>query len=108
MSRGLSIHTQIIAHPSKPDAAFRRSAPDLYSISGSAHWANRVDQGFSIHRDKIIDGGVRQTGAELRCLKSRFADLGYPSAFNMDYDVGRGVFRCVEFESKLQTELSKV
>ena len=108
MSRGLSIHTQIIAHPSKPDAAFRRSAPDLYSISGSAHWANRVDQGFSIHRDKIIDGGVHQTGAELKCLKSRFADLGYPSAFNMDYDVGRGVFRCVEFESKLQTELSKV
>ena len=26
MSRGLSIHTQIIAHPAKPDAAFKRSA----------------------------------------------------------------------------------
>jgi twinkle protein len=107
MSRGLSIHTQIIAHPSKPDAAYKKYAPDLYSISGSAHWANRVDQGFSVHRELIVDGSQRQTGAELKCLKSRFADLGYPCHFDMDYEIKRGVFRCVSYESKLQTELNK-
>jgi twinkle protein len=108
MSRGLSIHTQIIAHPAKPDAAFKKYAPDLYSISGSAHWSNRVDQGFTVFREKILDGAERQTGAELKCLKSRFADLGHPCSFNMDYDLQQGIFRCTEYETKLQTGLRAV
>ena len=102
MSRGLSIHTQIIAHPAKPDATLKKFAPDLYSIAGSAHWNNRVDQGFCVHREKIVEGGKRQTDAELRVLKARFEELGYPSAHAIRYDTDMGVFMPTEFESKAE------
>ena len=108
MSRGLSIHTQIIAHPAKPDAAIKKLPPDLYSISGSQHWNNRVDQGFVVWREKVMDGTVRQTNAELRCLKSRFAELGYPSSYKMNFDIDRGIFYCSEYETELQGKMRNV
>ena len=108
MSRGLSIHTQIIAHPAKPDAAFRKSPPDLYSISGSQHWANRVDLGLCIYREKLIEGATRQTGAQLKVLKSRFQELGWPCSHDMDYDIEKGTFRCIDYETRLETAMAKV
>jgi len=108
MSRGLSIHTQIIAHPAKPDAALKKLPPDLYSISGSQHWNNRVDQGFCVYREKIVEGGKRQTASELICLKARFEELGYPSSYAMNYEVDRGVFRCTDYETPLETKLREV
>ena len=108
MSRGLSIHTQIIAHPSKPDATSKKFPPDLYSISGSQHWNNRVDQGFCVHREKIVDGGKRQTGSELYQLKTRFEELGYPSSYGMNYDIAHGIFHCSDFETNLETNLRGV
>lgn len=108
MSRGLSIHTQIIAHPAKPDAAIKKLPPDLYSISGSQHWANRVDLGLCVYREKLIEGATRQTGAQLKVLKSRFQELGWPCSHDMDYDIERGVFRCVDYQTPLETEMSKL
>jgi len=108
MSRGLSIHTQIIAHPAKPDAAFRKSPPDLYSISGSQHWANRVDLGLCVYREKLIEGATRQTGAQLKVLKSRFQELGWPCSHEMDYDIEKGTFRCTDYETRLETAMAKV
>jgi len=108
MSRGLSIHTQIIAHPAKPDAAFRKSPPDLYSISGSQHWANRVDLGLCVYREKLIEGNTRQTGAQLKVLKSRFQELGWPCSHEMDYDIEKGTFRCIDYETRLETAMAKV
>lgn len=107
MSRGLSIHTQIIAHPAKPDAALRKLPPDLYAISGSQHWNNRVDQGFCVHRDKLVEGGKRQTASELYCLKSRFEELGYPSSHSMNYDIERGIFHCTAYETPMDEAFRK-
>ena len=108
MSRGLSIHTQIIAHPAKPDAAFRKSPPDLYSISGSQHWANRVDLGLCVYREKLIEGATRQTGAQLKVLKSRFQELGWPCSQELDFDLAKQRFKCIDFETRLETAMAKV
>jgi twinkle protein len=109
MSRGLSIHTQIIAHPAKPDATMKKLPPDLYSISGSSHWNNRVDQGFCVHREKFMEGGKRVTASELFYLKSRYTDeLGYPSSYSMNYDLERGIFHCTDYETKLQAGLREI
>jgi twinkle protein len=105
MSRGLNIHTQIIAHPSKPDWQVRKHAPDLYSVSGSALWNDRVDAGYCVFRPEIVKDGKRQTKAEFRCLKTRFEELGYPSLFEMDFDTSRGGFICTEFETRMDERM---
>lgn len=105
-ARGLNIHIQIIAHPAKPEYSARQHAPDLYAISGSQHWNNRVDQGFVIHREKFFDEGQRKTDAVLIHKKSRFEEMGYPCTVDMKYEVGTGNFRCTEGETMLQTELN--
>ncbi|MCK9994419.1 MAG: twinkle protein [Alphaproteobacteria bacterium] len=95
MARALNIHIQIIAHPAKPEAQSRKNPPDLYSISGSAHWNNRVDQGFVVYREKMMDGANRATAAQLICTKARFQELGYPSKHDLNFDLDRGVFESV-------------
>ena len=95
MARALNIHIQIIAHPAKPEAQARKNPPDLYSISGSAHWNNRVDQGFVVYREKMMDGANRATAAQLICTKARFQELGYPSKHDLNFDLDRGVFESV-------------
>ena len=60
----------MVAHPHK---LHRNDAgvippPDLYQVSGSAHWANMADVGLVIHRDfednttKIITKKIREQG----------------------------------------------
>jgi twinkle protein len=46
----------VIAHPKKPaEYGAKASAPGLYDVSGSAHWANKADYGVVIHRpDKSV------------------------------------------------------
>lgn len=100
MARNLNIHIQVIAHPSKPEAQSRKNPPDLYSISGSANWNNRVDQGFVVYREKMMDGANRATGAQLICTKARFQELGYPSKHDLNFDLDRGVFECVRDPQK--------
>ncbi|MBX3504438.1 MAG: toprim domain-containing protein [Parvibaculum sp.] len=100
LSRGLNIHTQIIAHPAKPEWQARKMAPDLYAVSGSALWNDRVDAGYCMFRPEIVKDGRRQTKAEFRCLKARFEELGYPSLYEMNFEIGRGRFVCTEFETR--------
>jgi twinkle protein len=99
-ARGMNVHFQIICHPAKPESQDRSKFPDLYSISGSAHWANRVDQGFSIHRPQIVDeSGTRQTKAVLYHLKARFDELGYPCKVNLDFDPSTGRFFSIDYDA---------
>jgi len=105
-ARDLRIHIQIIAHPAKPEYQARKYPPDLYAISGSQHWNNRVDQGFVIHRDKFVDDGVRQTDATLMHVKARFEELGYPCSSTMKFQPQNGTFRCTDYETNLQKELN--
>jgi twinkle protein len=100
LTRSLDMHIQIVAHPAKPtDPQARNRAPDLYSISGSAHWSNRVDQGFSISRPKLVDeDGNRSTGCEFYHLKTRFEELGWPCKLPMRLDDNK-CFRSSEYEN---------
>jgi len=61
------IHLWILAHPTKPKSD-SRMAPGLYDISGAAHWRNRADMGFIVHR--------RDTHTEITVAKVRFSDHG--------------------------------
>lgn len=47
------VHTFIVAHPTKmqKDKDGRFFVPDLYSISGSAHFKNKADNGVTVYRD---------------------------------------------------------
>lgn len=52
-ARRYHVAVWIIAHPAKPQMiGGKLPLPGLYSISGSAHWANKPDYGFVVHRPK--------------------------------------------------------
>ncbi len=98
-ARSLNVHIQVLAHPAKPDSQSRKIKPDLYSISGSAHWSNRVDQGFSIHRPMVVDeSGHRQYEANFYHLKSRFEDLGYPCKLGLKFGETTGRFESSDYQ----------
>jgi twinkle protein len=40
----------IVAHPAKPEGGTKLGTPGLYSIAGSAHWANKPDYGLTYTR----------------------------------------------------------
>jgi hypothetical protein len=56
-SRKHNLATWIVAHPTKlrkektPEGKWEYPIPDLYSISGSANWYNKADNGIVIWRD---------------------------------------------------------
>ena len=69
-ARNYNIVVWMVAHPHK---LHRNDSgvippPDLYQVSGSAHWANMADVGLVIHRDfeqnttKIITRKIREQG----------------------------------------------
>lgn len=51
--RRVNIHQWIVAHPTKmqKDKRHRYLVPQLYDISGSAHWNNKIDNGLCVYRD---------------------------------------------------------
>lgn len=61
------INFWIVAHPAKPPPlrpGEKFEVPSLMSISGSSHWANKADLGFTVHDSTIY------------CVKSRFRRWG--------------------------------
>jgi twinkle protein len=52
-ARKNDIHLFIIAHPTKllknKDGEY--PIPELWDVSGSAHWRNKADNGICVHRD---------------------------------------------------------
>jgi twinkle protein len=60
-SRKHNIATWVVAHPTKlrkeknADGLWEYPIPDLYSISGSANWYNKADNGLVVWRDFVND-----------------------------------------------------
>lgn len=75
----------IIAHPAKPPAlkaGEKLSVPGPYSISGSAHWANKPDLGITIHAP---DPHAAQS--EVHLWKARFQRFGTRGSIaKLDFD----------------------
>jgi twinkle protein len=106
--KGLNIHIMILAHPTKGDFESRKKACDPYAISGSAHWYNKPDQLFSIHRPVILDeNGEFQRDAVFHHWACRYEELGRPAELPMRMSKS-GIFKATEFESKLAKELKDV
>jgi twinkle protein len=96
-ARSLDMHIQVVAHPAKPMAEQRKEPPDLYAIAGSAHWYNRVDQGFAIHRPQVVDHfGNRLTEAKFYHHKARFEELGWQCAHPIRLNLATGCFEAGE------------
>lgn len=89
LARNLDVHVIVVAHPTKMAAGER---PGLYSISDSAHWANKPDVGIV-----ILKPSRESDRAELSVVKSRYHDqIGRPGSEWMEY---RGFSRRFEHTS---------
>lgn len=87
LARSLDIHVIVVAHPTKLQA---NEKPGLYSISDSAHWANKPDVGIVLWKPS-----PESERAELRVVKSRYHDqIGRPGTVWMRYE--RGTRRFME------------
>lgn len=83
----MDCHVQVIAHPAKMDAHRKGQPPTLEDVSGSSHWFNVVDQGFTVHRPRLFEGTQRITEATLYHRKARFEELGFPCKIDLMYDL---------------------
>lgn len=50
------VHVWLVAHPRQLQN-WRGEAPNLYDISGSAHFINKADNGIIVHRPRDPDSG---------------------------------------------------
>jgi twinkle protein len=83
LAKKLNIHLIVVAHPTKleTDRDGNVAIPGMYSISDSAHWANKPDVGIVIHRPKR-DGSL----VMCRIAKSRHHDqIGKPGDVWLNY-----------------------
>ncbi len=79
LARSVDCHVIVVAHPTKLAGGER---PGLYSISDSAHWANKPDVGVVVWKPNM-EGQI----AEIKVVKSRYHDqIGYPGKLTMRYN----------------------
>ena len=75
----------VVAHPTKdvklPNGEIR--VPNLYDISGSAHWYNAADHGV------IISGDTTSNVREITVEKSRYRSAGVPGSAWLKLENGR-------------------
>lgn len=79
-ANSFQVHLIVVAHPSKlePGKDGKLPVPNLYNISGSAHWFNKVDLGMVVHREG--DNTI------VRNMKSRYHDIiGRPGQVTMQF-----------------------
>ena len=76
----------LMAHPTKPakNKNGKIDAPNLYDISGSAHFFNKADFGIVVHRDKL------NKTVEIRVEKVKFRHLGETGTALMKYNLNNG------------------
>jgi twinkle protein len=86
----------IIVHPAKPPPlkpGEKHNVPGPYSISGSAHWANKPDLGITIHAP---DPHAAQS--EVHLWKARFSRLGTRGSIaKLDFDQISGRYTTSSF-----------
>jgi twinkle protein len=78
----------LIAHPKKLD---KTDIPTLYDISGSAHFYNKTDYGFTVHR--VFDQNNLMTNdIEVHWQKIKFKNLGEQGVSELRYNYNNGRF----------------
>ncbi len=78
----------LVAHPRKLDKGI---VPTLYDISGSSHFYNKCDYGFTVHR--IFDGNnIMTNDIEIHWQKIKFKNLGEQGVSELRYNYANGRF----------------
>jgi len=78
----------LVAHPVKLE---RTEIPTLYNISGSAHFYNKTDYGFTVHR--VFDDNNSMTNEiEIHWQKIKFKHLGEQGVSELIYNYKNGRF----------------
>lgn len=92
MARQLQVHVILVAHPtkmSKTNGEF--DVPNLYSISGSAHFYNTADNGITIYRR--ARAGI-QDSTEVHVQKVRYKWTGQaPGLACFEWDKETGIYK---------------
>lgn len=77
----MGIHIIVVAHPTKLGKVNDKyEVPTLYSISGSAHFFNKTDNGFTVYRD------FNTNDVTVHIQKVRFSFLGKIGAVKFTYN----------------------
>jgi twinkle protein len=79
--RAHNVAVWIVAHPAKPESGGKLGAPGLYSISGSAHWANKADYGVVYSRPN-----KESNIAKVSVTKIRMGLPGKEGDVELEYD----------------------
>jgi twinkle protein len=83
----LDMHIMIVAHPTK---VLDGQAPGLYHVSGSAHWANKVDVGLVVHQPHFGQGPGGPTEVYIRKIKR--AELGQRGIVTLQFNAANDSF----------------
>jgi twinkle protein len=78
----------LIAHPTKMQ---KGEIPTLYNISGSAHFYNKTDYGFVVHRLRD-DRNAMINSVEIHWQKIKFKHLGTQGVSELEYNFNNGRF----------------
>lgn len=82
----------LVAHPTKMQ---KGDIPTLYNISGSAHFYNKTDYGFTTHR-KFDDQNIMTNDIEVHWQKIKFKNLGKQGVSELRYNYNNGRFESVD------------
>jgi twinkle protein len=86
----------LIAHPRKMEVEGRgHKCPTLYDISGSAHFYNKCDYGFTIYR-KRNDEGLFIHEVNVHWQKIKFKHLGEVGVSELKYNYNNGRFEEID------------
>ena len=90
LSKNLGVHIILIAHPTKmqKDDNDEFKVPNLYSISGSAHFFNAADVGITVYRRP--KEGFDMT--EIHVQKVRFKWVGHPGMVEFNWTKETGIY----------------
>ena len=78
----------LVAHPVKLD---RTEIPTLYNISGSAHFYNKTDYGFTVHRT-FDESNTMTNDVQIHWQKIKFKHLGSQGITEVKYNLINGRF----------------
>ncbi|XP_020586477.1 twinkle homolog protein, chloroplastic/mitochondrial-like isoform X2 [Phalaenopsis equestris] len=88
-----SCHVWFVAHP-KQLQNWGGNPPNLYDISGSAHFINKCDNGIVIHRDRVENGPDNRVRVSVRKVRNKV--IGRVGDAQLAYDRVTGLFHDID------------
>jgi twinkle protein len=86
----------MVAHPRKPSSDGTPKPPSLYDLAGSAHFANKADFGFVVHRDNLEGSEIA-----VKIVKVRMGLPGRLGRVDLSFDANRSRYDLSPFSPEL-------